>query len=441
MIIQLMVLILAFFWFVPLEGLAADSDDSEGTQPEPKRVVYLLLHNDQHEFLQAKKQEGEVKPSDKKEQKKVSSKSQTTKPMTPKKEWVVGTTKEHAFTTEHKATLSIKGLNPSDSIQFLFESTMFKSDEVKIGFVYEPAYFLNKIASLSPETTSKKYNHLCLTLFAVYKDGNKRKIAESPLYAKWKERVILSEDGKLKKDSTAKFYTVCDSSISGQLAYFMTGASGYHTKARKDNDVFPIQCSSCYDQQTCTAVCKEFGEESTVSCNDKSSCSHTEPNALFHVNKHKDKLFSPLIAKAGGVANVKNIGVRFFSFYQSCTSCVKLLNQNKKLSLTAKDFSNNINFLFYFQRTYQPNIHIVKLSGKVPLKRFTTLHNNGQLFIGSPIEVGRILAEWGDKYQILGCIELAKEIDLNIGNKILLVQPLPEEDVSKEDSSKIYVVI
>src|SRR5690606_12592837 len=134
------------------------------------------------------------------------------------------------------------------SIQFLFESTSFKSDTEKISFTYESAYFLNKIGTLSPDGESKKYNHLCLTLYAIYKEGDKRKVAESPLYAKWKEKETLSEDGVLKKESRAKFYTLCASSISGQLAYFTTGASGNHTKARKDNEIFPIQCSSCYKQ-------------------------------------------------------------------------------------------------------------------------------------------------------------------------------------------------
>ena len=422
--------LLAFFCFVVLGGRASDSEEAEESKPLPRKVTYILLHDDQHELYQVKKMET-VKSELKK---KASAKTETTK-----KEWVTGSDKKHDFLPDQKASLTIKGLEHPRSIQFLFESTSFKSDAKRVNFTCESAYFLNKIGTLSPDGDSKQYNHLCLTLYAIYKDGDKRKVTESPLYAKWKEKETLSENGVLKKESKAKFYTLCDSSISGRLAYFTTGASRNHIKARKDSEVFPIQCSSCYNQTECSPICKEFKAGTAISCNDKSNCSHTEPNALFHVFKHKDKLFSPLIAKAGGVAQVKNIGFRFFSFYQSCNSCLQFLKENKKLSLAVKDFGSNINFLYYFQRIYQHNHHVVKLSGKSPLKRFTNLHNNGQLLIGSPEAENKIKAEWGQKLQTLGCINLPKEIDLNIENKILLVHPLPEEDISEGESLKIYV--
>lgn len=431
--------LLAFFWFVTLEGLASDTEDSEEIQVEPKKVMYVLLHTDQHEFYKVKEQQPEAKDSKDKVSK--HKKKASVKVETPKKEWVAGDNNKHDFTVEDNAKLTIKGLANPRSIQFLFESTTFKSDSKEVSFVYDPASFLNKIATLSPESASKKYNHLCLTLYVVYGQGNKRKIAESPLYAKWKEEVTLSKEGELKKESTAKFYTSCDSSIiSGQLAYFMTGAPGNHTKTKKDSDIFPIRCSSCYDQEKCTAICDKYGEEEDDPCNDRSCCSHTEPNALFHVFKNKDKLFDPLINKAGGIESVKSIGFRFFSFYQSCTSCIQFLDTNKELTLKEKDFRKNLNFLFYFQRTYQPNTHIIKLSGKKPLKRFTNLHNNGQIFTGFPQEDKRIMAEWGDKYRALGFIQLPKEVDLNTGNRILFVQSLPEGDISKEENLKIYVV-
>lgn len=429
---NILALLLAFFCFVILEGHAqetqSDSEEAETLQLVPKQVVYILLHNVHHELHQPVQGSSSKKKSSK-------------QPPDKKKEWVLGSDQNHTFLPEQKASLTIKGLTYPNSIQFLFESTSFESGTKPISFTYGSAYFLNKIETLSPTQESKKYNHLCLTLYAVYKEGDKRKVTESPLYVRWKEKNILNDDGILKKEATAKFYTLCTPSISGRLAYFTTGASGNDIKAQKDSEVFPIQCSSCYGQTELTPICKQFFENhKTAKCNQGSRCGHTEPNAWFHVLKHKEKLFKPLIGKAGGLDQVTNVGFRFFSFYQSCGSCLQFLKESKGGSLKIKDRDYPVNFLYYFQRIYSTNQHVVKLRGKQPRKRFINLHNNGQLLMGLPTDDNKIEVEWEEKLNKLGCINLPEKINLDDNNKILLIHPLPDKDISEEEKLNIYVV-
>lgn len=267
-----------------------------------------------------------------------------------------------AFAAEDikKATLHME--SKKKEIEFISEKTNFKWDQKEVNFKEEPSKFLEKIENLFLDAKKvkghSKFNHLCLSLYAVYQEPGEDvfEITESPLFAKKSKKYILSAEGNLIKNSERRvlFYTKTKLLDNDQWAYFTT-PDGLASNVKKDPSIFPISSDSydcdASDAEGCNVVCKEFYHTDGVCPHGDSECRHTEPHILYHVLKHSKRLFSPLIREAGGTSNIKSVGLRFFSYYQSCSSCVDLLSKSRKIEVNA-DNKFELNYMFYFHNIY-----------------------------------------------------------------------------------------
>jgi len=263
------------------------------------------------------------------------------------------------------ATLYVEGAE--DKIEFISEKTKFKFDGKAVSFKEKPSDFLEKISILyqrvreTKVNKNSKFNHLCLTLYAVYKKpavlgaSETFEIVESPLFARKSKKYILDANGNLVMNPNRKviFYTQTRVRDNDRWAYFTT-QDGLASCVKKDPHVFPISTDSyeC-DGDECNVVCKQFFHtDGDTDCpHTTNDCRHTEPHALYHVVKHSKKLFSPLFDKAGNVDRIKSIGLRFFSYYQTCPSCIKLLSKVQQIKI-AENKTFKLNYMFYFHHMY-----------------------------------------------------------------------------------------
>lgn len=254
--------------------------------------------------------------------------------------------------------------NKEPQIEFISEKTKFKYDGKAVSFKEQPSNFFDKIKKFHNSVFNvkghNKYNHLCLTLYVIYQEPATQtfQIAESPLFAKKSKKYILNDQGDLviNPDRKVIFYTKTTPLDSDQWAYFTT-FNGLAPEVKEDPNVFPISTDSyeC-NSNGCNVVCKKFYHQKT---DDKcpphhsNKCRHTEPHALYHIIKHSKELFYPLINNAVDVKNVKSVGLRFFSYYQACSSCVELLLDNQQIEISDNK-TLKLNYMFYFHSMYGP---------------------------------------------------------------------------------------
>lgn len=319
------------------------------------------------------------------------------------------------------AKLYIQG--KENEIEFISEKTKFKFGDKVISFKEQPSNFLEKIRELY-ECVKKikghsKFNHLCLTLYAIYqKQGTEIfEITESPLFARKSKKYSLNAQGDLVINSQRKviFYTKTRLLDSDQWAYFTTH-DGLTSSVKKDPSVFPISADS-YEcgEDDCNVVCKKFFHTSDSECPHENSnqCRHTEPHALYHIIKHSKQLFSPLIQKAGSVSNIKSVGLRFFSYYQTCSSCVELLSKDQEIEI-ADNQRSKLNYMFYFYYMYgappviKINTNEINLFNSYNQYLFRGFLKNNVIYYDNPDEEEEPTKD-GD---VKGYFELSRDKDL-----------------------------
>ncbi len=320
-----------------------------------------------------------------------------------------------------------------DKIEFISEKTKFKFEGKEVTFKEEPSNFFDKIrqlyANVKEDKKHSKFNHLCLTLYIIYQkpDNLTVKLLESPLFARKSEKYILNEQGDLVVNPETKviFYTKTESQDSDQWAYFTT-FDGLTSKVKKKPGVFLISTDSyeC-DTKDCNVVCKKFFHAPDDECPSRNShsCRDTEPHALYHVIKHSRDLFSPLIMKAGNVDNIKHVGLRFFSYYQACASCVQLLSKEQLIEISPnKSFKLNYIFYFYYMYGGPPVIKInaneITLSNNYNQYLFRGFLKNNIIYFDNPDEA----EEPNKDGDVKGYFEFAKQKDLNtLNGKIISI--------------------
>ncbi|WP_010301941.1 hypothetical protein [Candidatus Odyssella thessalonicensis] len=251
----------------------------------------------------------------------------------------------------------------NQEVEFSSEAALYKYLGSKVNkkadFPQDAATILQIIKGLSPASGNGQYNHLCSTLYLIYQEctGNTRRtrISESPLYAKWKEgKLKFDDEGNLVQAKKVVFYTKINSQISNtdRIAYFTRHRSVLYGEP----DIFPITCTGEKSDVTGKCwVCKNGDTDHTK------NCGHTEPSALYHI---KDAFFDKLVPQPeenesedegenGSKTEIKvlSCGIRFFSWYQPCSHCIKDLIKQKG-EITVKGTTIPKNIIFYFHNTY-----------------------------------------------------------------------------------------
>lgn len=344
---------------------------------------------------------------------------------------------------EKKAAILTRSYLEDDSpepIQFISEKTKFNWNSKNIEFPQQSSLFLDKIEELKLQTTD--YNHLCLTLYAIYQENNnplELKVVESPLFAREKGgSFFLDEDGCLQKIVTTEFYTKTAAPDGDRWAYFITH-NGNSVDIRNDPSIFPITSRSyeCTDTE-CNPICKKFyAHNAENECqHSQNACRHTEPNALFHINKNSIKLFAPLIEEAQDLANIKSIGIRFFSYYQPCSECVDMLHRNRSINIgEGKSFKSS--FIFYFNRTYQTPV--MKINNEQ-----LQLYNSSNYYLFSAFLSNKFIYSSNDVQEedklgkILGYIRLTKKVNLANKDYIFLINYFKDFNFTDLNSFRIY---
>lgn len=329
-----------------------------------------------------------------------------------------------------------KGGSPAP-FQLISEKANFQWSGHEIKFLQPHFPFLDKVKTL--ELGRANYNHLCLTLYAVYEENGNLQVVESPLFAeKEKKALFLNTDGMLQKGTTVKFYTKVVPDVHDRWAYFVTH-DGESVTVTNDQNIFPISARS-YECGVfaCNPICKQFyAHDGLGICQHrKNACRCTEPHALFHVQKHADELFAPLIAKAQNVNKIKSIGVRFFSYYQPCSECAVMLHGHRNISLapaggTEQPF--DLEFIYYFNRTYLPQV--IKINDDQH-----QLINSSNVYIYSGFIKNGLLynSEQDQLGASLGYINLAPTVDLATKSCIYIIQWFKNFNVNNNNSHKIY---
>lgn len=326
-----------------------------------------------------------------------------------------------------------------EPIQFISEKTKFQWQGKDLEFPHQYSPFLNKIRDLELNTAG--YNHLCLTLYAIYKDPenvSELRVAESPLFARTKEKAFsLNSEGLLQKITTVKFYTKIAPNHEDRWAYFTTHNGG-SIAVNNDPSIFPVSSRS-YEcgAEGCSVICKELypHDDDDGECqHSTNACRHTEPNALHHIKKHAIKLFAPLIEEAHGIESVKSIGVRLFSYYQPCSECVSMLHGKRNINIGEKTFKSS--FIFYFNRTYLTPVM------KINEDQLQLFNSYNYYFSSGFLKDNLIYASNDDQEdsigESLGYISLNSNVNLFNKDHIFLVRCFPNYNINGQNRFKFY---